>query len=143
MGLFSKYKAESLKEVRRLFLFFILVVVILVLPLVISSIINDIGLALFSLQLERCTLPPDTGVLDHAAVCGKLNGNGNGMDFLAVILVQSEQLQEDLVQYFNSYSFRPVKGKDAKQVTIEVMRAASPDVAIGKKTKLLMTTAIM
>ena len=40
-------------------------------------------------QLVDCMLPPNTELVDSAAVAGRLQGNGNGMQYFGVALIHS------------------------------------------------------
>ena len=57
-------------------------------------------------------MPDNCLVLEHYALLGKLNGNGNGLDFAAVVLLQTnlETTKSDLIEYYSSYDFVPAKG---------------------------------
>ena len=40
-------------------------------------------------QVAGCMLPPGTELVDSAAVAGRLQGNGNGMQYFGVVLIHS------------------------------------------------------
>ena len=60
---------------------------------------NDMYAKRFSDQLLQCSAPEGSLLLEHYKLIGKLNGNGNGMDFAAVILLQTnmETTKGDLI----------------------------------------------
>lgn len=41
-------------------------------------------------QVAGCMLPPGTELVDSAAVAGRLQGNGNGMQYFGVALIHSD-----------------------------------------------------
>ena len=90
--------------------------------LFVMPVINDISLHSFAKQLNEHPLPPITKILEKKEACGKLNGNGNGMDFFACILIQSDLSKADLKQYYKDSSFntaKPVR-KNVDQHTVNV-----------------------
>ena len=54
-------------------------------------------------ELAELELPEDTQLIEKQSVCGKLNGNGNGMNYLATILVKSELSLKELQEYYSEY----------------------------------------
>lgn len=83
---------------------------------------NDMVLNSFSKQLYNCNMPGGTVIVEKQKICGKLNGNGDGMDFLAVILVKSDKTIDELKDHFESLSFKGAKpsSKTAKIQVLEV-----------------------
>lgn len=84
---------------------------------------NNFVLTRFSSQLFEMDLPEDVYIMEEHKVRGKLNGNGNGMDFFACILVKTERLQKELYDYLNNYEFVPAK--DHEIVETEVIKLRS------------------
>lgn len=74
---------------------------------------NDLSLKKFAEQLVQYPLPYDWAILENQNLLGKLNGNGNGMDFAVVVLLQTnkETTINDLRNYYSSFNFKPAKGK--------------------------------
>jgi len=94
-----------MKILKRIIMSFCLILVIVILPWLINPVINNIRLAHFSRQIYTYSLPMQTKILEKQSICGKLNGNGDGMDFLATILIKSDFSLEELQSY---YSFATV-----------------------------------
>lgn len=90
---------------------------------------NSYVLIKFSSQLFEMDLPEGVHVIEKYKVKGKLNGNGNGMDFFACILVKTDRSQEELRDYLNNQKFIPAKNHEI--VETEVIKLQS----IQLKTK--------
>lgn len=84
---------------------------------------NNVILVKFSLQLFEMDLPEDVSVIEKVKLRGKLNGNGNGMDFFACILVKTERSLEELDNYLNEQEFIPAKNHEI--VDTEVVKLKS------------------
>ena len=65
-------------------------VIFIVIILNAGAFYNDFVLNSFSKQIYNCNLPEGTVIVEKQNMCGKLNGNGDGMDFLACILIKSD-----------------------------------------------------
>jgi len=89
---------------------------------------NDLYATKFAEQLIQCPTPEGTVVLERHKLIGKLNGNGNGMDFAAIILLQTQikVTTDDLIKYYSSFDFSPAKGK-SHIVTLAVEQASQSD----------------
>jgi len=77
------------------------IVAVLILPWFICPVINNIKLACFTRQLTGYELPSKTQMIESRSICGKLNGNGNGMDFFATILIKSDLSLNELQKYYS------------------------------------------
>ncbi len=110
-------------KLKKAYLAIVVILILIVSPFIISPIVNNILLSVFSENLYKCELPKDTILVDKNNICGKLNGNGNGMDYLAVILIRSKMTNEELENYFNKISFAPI-GKNGI-VVIDVQKQNS------------------
>ena len=53
-------------------------------------------------ELTVYQLPPNTVLVDSLSAAGKLAGNGNGMQYMGAILVESELSREELLAYYSS-----------------------------------------
>lgn len=84
-----------------------------------NPLLNEYRLFAFSQQLE--TLPQNITLVESKTICGKLNGNGNGMDFLACILVKSDLSLEEIQQYYNGIAFKTVKNDANHKVIKQVL----------------------
>ena len=76
--------------------------------------INDMYAKKFADQLIQTPAPDDCLVLEHHMALGKLVGNGNNMDFAAVVLLQTgfEITIEDVIEHYSAFDFVPAKGKN-------------------------------
>ena len=56
-------------------------------------------------EKELCATPlqENTQLIDSVSKAGKLTGNGNGMQYLGAILIQSELTMEQLDSYYSHY----------------------------------------
>lgn len=94
----------------------------------INPIINDFRLNNFAKQLKEYPLPDKTYIVEAQSVCGKLNGNGNGMDYFACILIKSELDIDKIKEHYSNAVLRPARrGKDHK-VKVMVDYVTSPKV---------------
>lgn len=80
---------------------------------------NNYKLFVFEQQLKK--LPENITLVESKAICGKLNGNGNGMDFLACILVKSDASFNEIQQYYNGVTFQSVKNAANHRVEKQVL----------------------
>ena len=110
-----------MKVVKKIFkLLLILVLAIIVLPWIIFPASNNLKLHSFSKQLYNSELPDSTDLIDKASVYGKLNGNGNGLDFAAVIVLKSQLNVQDIENHYKSIEFYTIEEKEY-----------SPEVVVG------------
>ena len=66
-------------------------------------IINDYCAYMVEKELCATPLPENTQLIDSVSKAGKLTGNGNGMQYLGAILIQSELTMEQLDSYYLHY----------------------------------------
>ena len=101
-----------------------LIVVLILIALfhaVIYVVNNHIAKQLES-ELLNCPLPPNSELIDSVSVAGKMEGNGNGMQWFGIILIRSEKNEVDLLQWYNSHEKTDVSDE------IYVIRQKSPEV---------------
>lgn len=79
-------------------------ILIIILPFKISPLYNNWCLDRFASQLLSLPLPEETKLLEDIKQCGKLSGNGNGMDFLTILIIQSDNNLKELELYYNGFS---------------------------------------
>ena len=60
-------------------------------------------------ELRSLPLPESTELVDSISAAGKLSGNGNGMQYLGAILVESDLSIEELTEYYAQYK---IDGRD-------------------------------
>ena len=81
---------------------FLLTIVIFVLIISVPLVNNRAAEEIVE-DLLNVPLPENTHVLESLSVTGKLTGNGNGMQYLGVILIESELSMIALDEYYASY----------------------------------------
>ncbi|MBR5316948.1 MAG: hypothetical protein IKU39_03540 [Lachnospiraceae bacterium] len=78
--------------------------VVLVLVLVIATpFVNNYSASKIEKRLTALPLPEKTEYIESISKAGKMTGNGNGMQFLGAMLVQSELTIEELNTYYATY----------------------------------------
>ncbi|QOR34962.1 hypothetical protein IMX26_16105 [Clostridium sp. 'deep sea'] len=90
----------------------------------VTPLINNVVLNRFSTQIEDIKLPNHTSILNINSICGKLTGNGNGMDFLSCALIKSELSLLELQQFFSNIKFKNAK-KSRYSVNVDVVKTNS------------------
>lgn len=70
---------------------------------------NNLKLNKFARQLFDLALPQSSSVVEEKKICGKLNGNGNSMDYLACLLIKSDKSKEELDDFLNNLTFHCVE----------------------------------
>lgn len=101
----------------------IAILLLIILLFVISPITNNITLSNFASQLYNYPLPAKTTLIEKEMTAGKLTGNGNGMDFLACILIKSDGFLDEIKQYYTNASFKNAKPGGSAPTIIEVAPA--------------------
>lgn len=66
-------------------------------------IVNDYCAYMVEKKLCAAPLPENTLLIDSVSKAGKLTGNGNGMQYLGAILIQSGLTMEQLDRYYSRY----------------------------------------
>lgn len=103
---------------KRLFKILIAIVIILPIVLYIAIVITNNGIAdKIEKKLTSHEMPDNTVLVDSISVAGKLVGNGNGMQYMGSILVESDLSTEELKEYYSSeFDYIEVR----KQATAEL-----------------------
>lgn len=91
------------------------IVIVIIVILVGLQIYYKIEQNTFSNQLFNMELPEGIELLEKQQVKGKLNGNGNSMDFLACILVKTDKNQDELERILNNKIFSPVREDEEEE----------------------------
>ena len=103
-----------MKALKKILILFI--IVLLVLPAIsyIGIVIaNNSIAATIKHDLVRYEMPQDTELIDSISKAGKLNGNGNGMQYMGAILVKSDLNEKELQEYYSSdFAFIEVRKQD-------------------------------
>lgn len=80
------------------------IIFILVILFIISCpIVNNITARFVISDVKSVPLPPNTQVAEQFSRAGKIVGDGNGMQYLGVVLMESDLSLEELDQYYSSY----------------------------------------
>ena len=75
---------------------------------------NNITLRNFSQQLFEAPIPGNTVIVERHSTANNFTlRRGNSLDFLAVILVRSEQTKYELQEHFESLDFRRARGVES------------------------------
>ncbi|MCH5256021.1 MAG: hypothetical protein J1D87_01960 [Lachnospiraceae bacterium] len=82
---------------------FATIFVAIILFFVSCPIVNDISAEDLVKNIESIPLPENTQVVEKLSRAGKLVGNGNGMQFFGVVLLESKLPLEELEEYYSSY----------------------------------------
>ncbi len=83
----------------------ILLIIIFALPIIsyIGIVITNNTIAdKIEKDLVAHQLPSNTELIDSLSIAGKLNGNGNGMQYMGAILVDSDLSEDELKEYYSS-----------------------------------------
>ena len=82
----------------------VLILMAFIILLVVSTpIINNTIAANIERTLKKTPFPDSTELCDSLNVAGKINGNGNGMQFFGAILIKSSLSIEELDDYYSKY----------------------------------------
>jgi hypothetical protein len=73
-----------------IFITFFVILLLLVAPIYLIPIGNNIILKNYTKELKNTKLNADYEILVNDDVCGKLVGNGNGMQYFSALLIRSE-----------------------------------------------------
>ena len=85
----------------------ILILTLLTAVLLISiPFVNDYTTARLEKALLNAPLPDGAVLIDHASAAGKLIGNGNGMQYLAVIVIRTDLSFDELEAHYSALRSR-------------------------------------
>ena len=102
--------------------FLLLLIVIALLALGYSGIVltNNYLAQRIEEELEAYQLPPKTSLVDSLNVAGKLVGNGNGMQYMGAILVESGLSREELLAYYSGqFEYIEVREQTSADIAFE------------------------
>ena len=95
------------KFIKKIFSFFgyviLAFIIVFIMSLILIPFINDNIAGKVAKQLVEFPLPDDTEFIEKQSMAGKLTGNGNGMQYLGVILIKSELSLKELKKYYSDY----------------------------------------
>ena len=73
-------------------------------------------------QLLKCPLPPDSQLLESVSIAGKMEGNGNGMQWFGIILIASDMDEAALSEWYSTH----ISLRDGD--TVSVFRQDAPGI---------------
>lgn len=87
-----------LKHIKRTIVLALLTLVVLLYVAIVLA--NNYKAAQLEKRLKDYPIPPDTYVVDSLAIAGKMDGNGNGMQWYGFLLIDSELSKDDLTRWY-------------------------------------------
>lgn len=87
-----------------------------------ARITNNFKLNKFAKQLYDMELPGNLVIVEKNEICGKLNGNGNSMDFLACLLIKSDRNKAELESLLDNVNFKCIGNDEKICVNKEVVK---------------------
>ena len=119
------------------------ILVVLLSVLIVLPIISYIGIVITNniiadnveKDLVAYELPINTKLVDSISIAGKLTGNGNGMQYMGAILVESDLSEEELKEYYSS-KFDYIEVNEQETVNLDFIQNVSfnADIKSGDKT---------
>ena len=118
-------------------IFIILLIVMFVLP-----IISYVGIVVannfiadkIEKDLVSYQLPSNTKLVDSVSAAAKLTGNGNGMQYMGAILVDSDLSKEELKEHYSS-EFDYIEVNEQETVNLDFIQNVSFDADIKLEDK--------
>ncbi len=103
-----------MKALNKILAIFIIAILALSVITYIGIIITNNSVAASIKQdLVAYEVPEETELVDSMSKAGKLNGNGNGMQYMGAILVKSALSREEIEDYYSSkFDFIEVRKQD-------------------------------
>lgn len=100
----------------------IVVAAVLIIPIAlaaVTTIVNDNTAADLEKRLVEIPLPDGMTCLESFSAAGKIVGNGNGMQYLAVMLITGDVPLESLQSYYAQYNCEVIiqKNKQNRQLS--------------------------
>lgn len=87
-------------------------------------------------QLLNHPIPEHSIVLESSSSSGRFIGNGNGIQYLAVILIETELYKQDLENYYSEYSVTNIKSSDFDDLGFNNTKIFSKNYSKDKENKL-------
>lgn len=114
-------KGQHMKIIKTVFR--VLLTVLILLPILLYTgivIANNCIADSIEKDLRAIELPENTRLVESVSIAGKMFGNGNGMQYIGVILVESDMSPEELEEYYMTH------GKSVGEY-ISVRKQDNPD----------------
>lgn len=104
-------------------LIFVAIILIILLLFILSiPLVNNLCAIKVKNELENLPLPDNTEFIESVWQAGKLNGNGNGMQYLGLLLLKSELSYDEINEFYKSYR------KNAWQYKIKAQETQKADI---------------
>lgn len=87
-------------HIKRTIILLMLIIVVLLYTSIVLA--NNYTAAQLEKRLKDCPIPPDTYVVDSLAIAGKMDGNGNGMQWYGFLLVDSDLSENALTEWYEN-----------------------------------------
>lgn len=97
-------KVQRMKIIKTVFRWLLTLLILLPLLLYTGVVIANNCIAdSVEKDLRAIELPENTRLVESVSIAGKMFGNGNGMQYIGVILVESDLSLEELTEYYMSH----------------------------------------
>ncbi|MBE5959108.1 MAG: hypothetical protein E7254_09655 [Lachnospiraceae bacterium] len=94
-----------MKSVKRIVNCFLIIIVVAIVGLIITiPVVNDNIARKEMKRLKEIPLPKNTQCLEYKSKAGKLSGNGNGMQYVGMMLIKSDLEMSELEEYYKVFS---------------------------------------
>ena len=87
---------------KKIGIIFITFLIMVVLFYVVIHVVNNHIAKRMERQLLECQLQPNSEIIDSVSIAGKMQGNGNGMQWFGIILIRSEMNEVELSKWYDS-----------------------------------------
>ena len=119
-------------------IFIIILIVMFVLPIIsyVGIVVMNNSIAdKIEKDLVSYELPTSTKLIDSVSAAAKLTGNGNGMQYMGAILVDSDLSKEELKEHYSS-EFDYIEVNEQETVNLDFIQNVSfnADIKLGDKT---------
>ena len=119
-------------------IFITLLIAIFILPVIsyIGIVVTNNSIAdKIEKDLVSYQLPSNTKLVDSVSAAAKLTGNGNGMQYMGAILVDSDLSKEELKEYYSSeFDFIEVNKQESAKLDYIQNVSFSEDIEMVDKT---------
>ena len=106
---------------KKIFLIAILIILIPVLLYTSIVVANNTLAKSIEKNLIAYSLPEKTELIGSISKAGKLNGNGNGMQYMGAILVTSDLSEKQLLEYYSKdFDYVEVKMQKSNELDFDV-----------------------
>lgn len=107
---------------------FLILFLSLLAPFLLSPFLHNYRLSVFTSQFNTLPLPRNTLAIERQATCGKLNGNGNSMDYAACLLIQSSLSTNELESFYSTLRFSAAEEHSNHTPILEIIPLTTAEV---------------